>query len=109
MTANDPDPTPAEILTAACRRLNITTVKAPEIFEVTRQTLANWQSGKTKVPPTVFMRIVAIENALAVHFAEHAARVEERAAAMRSLAATLTAGRAAEEQGDRLTRRAKRR
>lgn len=104
-----PDLTPAEIFTTACRHLHITTATAPAIFGICRQTFSNWRTGKTKIPLSAFIRIVQAENDLADKLAEQAARVEERAAAMRSLAATLTAGRTADDQRDRLTRRAKRR
>jgi len=57
------DQTETEVFRNAIERLNIKTIDAPRLFNVTRQTLSAWINGKSKVPKAAFVTLLAMENA----------------------------------------------
>ena len=67
----------AAIFANACNRLNIRNTDAAQLFGVTRQTAANWTSGKTQPPPRVFIAIVEMENAAHNRFTARVAAIRQ--------------------------------
>lgn len=62
MKQNIQTPSTAVELETALQRRGITNTAAEKIFNVTRQTIYNWITGKTKIPPRVWLEIVKLDN-----------------------------------------------
>lgn len=46
----------------AVKRIELQTVEACRIFGCTRQTFANWMTGRTRVPDAAFLALIRHEN-----------------------------------------------
>lgn len=99
----------AAIFRDAIARLNIKSIEAPRIFNVHRQTLYRWTSGKSEIPKAAFVKLLEIENAATGTLHERLDSIRDLAKHMNSKLSAPEAETEAETESDPRPRPARRR